>query len=79
MIVMRSIAEMMHDTGDYQFDIYRIMREHVGSDWEKFNPFTNVMVLSNLLHQPITFSYHCFSVVALHGPQTPPVKRFETA
>jgi hypothetical protein len=56
MIMMRSMAEMMRDTGDYQFDIYRIMREHVGSDWEKFNPFTNVMVLSNLLHQPIMFS-----------------------
>ena len=52
MIMMRSIAEMMRDTGDYQFDIYRIMREHVGSDWEKFNPFTNVMVLSNLRHRP---------------------------
>lgn len=79
MIMMRSIAEMTRETGDYQFDIYRIMREHVGHDWEKFNPFTNVMVFSNLLHQYITFSYHCSSVVALYGPQTPPVKRFETA
>ena len=30
--------------GDYQFDVYRIMREYNGGAWEDFNPLTNVMV-----------------------------------
>lgn len=30
--------------GDYQFDVYRIMREYNKGAWEDFNPMTNVMV-----------------------------------
>jgi len=30
--------------GDYQFDVYRIMREHTQDAWEEFKPLTNVMV-----------------------------------
>ncbi|KAF8351644.1 hypothetical protein F5887DRAFT_1269216 [Amanita rubescens] len=37
--------EVFMGEGDYQFDIYRIMRDHVGSRWERFNPLTNVMWL----------------------------------
>jgi len=32
--------------GDYQFDVYRIMRNYNGGAWEDFNPLTNVMVRS---------------------------------
>lgn len=34
----------MAPVGDYQFDVYRIMRDHNGGAWEDFNPLTNVMV-----------------------------------
>ena len=34
----------LSDTGDYQFDIYRMMRKHNGDDWAKFSPLSNVMV-----------------------------------
>jgi hypothetical protein len=30
--------------GDYQFDIYRLMRKHNGGRWADFRPLTNVMV-----------------------------------
>lgn len=30
--------------GDYQFDVYRMMRKHVGKSWETYRPLTNVMV-----------------------------------
>lgn len=30
--------------GDYQFDVYRLMRDTHGTDWENFKPLTNVMV-----------------------------------
>jgi serine/threonine-protein kinase haspin len=29
---------------DYQYDIYRMMRTEIGTDWEGFYPKTNVMV-----------------------------------
>ncbi|KAF8698888.1 hypothetical protein AX14_001082 [Amanita brunnescens Koide BX004] len=43
--------EIFMGEGDYQFDVYRMMREHVGSDWEKFSPFTNVMWLHYLVRK----------------------------
>lgn len=36
--------EIFEGEGDYQFDIYRLMREHHGRDWSRFRPLTNVMV-----------------------------------
>jgi hypothetical protein len=30
--------------GDYQFDIYRLMRKHNGDCWADFRPLSNVMV-----------------------------------
>lgn len=30
--------------GDYQFDIYRMMKELTGGIWEKFHPITNILV-----------------------------------
>jgi len=30
--------------GDYQFDIYRLMRKHNGGRWADFRPLSNVMV-----------------------------------
>ncbi|KAI0268119.1 hypothetical protein BC834DRAFT_867963 [Gloeopeniophorella convolvens] len=34
--------------GDYQFDIYRLMRDHIGGRWDDFRPLTNVMWLHYL-------------------------------
>lgn len=31
-------------SGDYQFDIYRLMRKHNGGCWADFRPLSNVMV-----------------------------------
>lgn len=31
-------------SGDYQFDVYRMMRKHSGGAWENYHPLTNVMV-----------------------------------
>ncbi|EEB96408.1 hypothetical protein MPER_04466, partial [Moniliophthora perniciosa FA553] len=36
--------EVFEGEGDYQFDIYRMMRKQHRSQWESFNPLTNVMV-----------------------------------
>ncbi|GLB34041.1 putative protein with domain of unknown function [Lyophyllum shimeji] len=40
--------EIFMGEGDYQFDVYRMMREHNGGAWEEFRPLTNVMWLHYL-------------------------------
>ncbi|KAF8639631.1 hypothetical protein AX17_000896 [Amanita inopinata Kibby_2008] len=41
--------EIFMGEGDYQFNVYRIMRDHIADDWESFNPVTNVMWLHYLV------------------------------
>ncbi|KAF8165554.1 hypothetical protein B0H34DRAFT_689542 [Crassisporium funariophilum] len=46
--------EVFMGEGDYQFDVYRMMRELTGGKWDEFHPITNVLwlhyVLVKLLH-----------------------------
>ncbi|KZT71459.1 hypothetical protein DAEQUDRAFT_723969 [Daedalea quercina L-15889] len=46
--------EIFEGEGDYQFDVYRMMRVHNSGSWEEYRPLTNVMWLhylaSKLLH-----------------------------
>ncbi|KAG8907003.1 hypothetical protein FRB99_005523 [Tulasnella sp. 403] len=36
--------ETFEGKGDYQYDVYRMMRSHNGNDWTTFRPLTNVML-----------------------------------
>ena len=36
--------ETFEGEGDYQFDVYRMMRTHNGDCWREYRPLTNVMV-----------------------------------
>ncbi|KAG6910954.1 hypothetical protein DXG01_006008 [Tephrocybe rancida] len=36
--------EVFMGEGDYQFDVYRMMKVHNGGAWEEFRPLTNVLV-----------------------------------
>ena len=36
--------ETFEGEGDYQFDVYRMMRTHNTGAWDAFRPLTNVMV-----------------------------------
>ena len=38
--------ETFEGEGDYQFDVYRMMRTHNAGAWDAFRPLTNVMVSS---------------------------------
>ncbi|KAG5346810.1 HASP kinase, partial [Acromyrmex charruanus] len=40
--------------GEYQFDIYRLMRDKILNDWRKFEPYTNVLWLHYILDKMIT-------------------------
>ncbi|KAI9467153.1 hypothetical protein BJY52DRAFT_1236715 [Lactarius psammicola] len=47
--------EIFEGEGDYQFDIYRLMRKHNGGRWADFRPLTNVMWLHYLLFKLLKF------------------------
>ncbi|EFN83070.1 Putative serine/threonine-protein kinase haspin-like protein, partial [Harpegnathos saltator] len=40
--------------GDYQFEIYRLMRDKIQNNWQKFEPYTNVLWLHYILDKMIT-------------------------
>lgn len=37
--------ELFSTTGDYQFDIYRLMKRRLSNDWKTYDPYTNVIWL----------------------------------
>ena len=37
-------AYMKPSIGDYQFDIYRLMKHLTGGEWDGFHPITNILV-----------------------------------
>ncbi|GJE84365.1 serine/threonine-protein kinase haspin -like protein [Phanerochaete sordida] len=41
-------AEVFDGEGDYQFDVYRMMRAHSDGKWRRYRPLTNVMWLHYL-------------------------------
>ena len=42
-------TDLFKSEGDYQFEVYRMMKVHTGDDWKGFHPKTNVMWLHYLL------------------------------
>lgn len=40
--------------GDYQFEVYRLMRDKLGNDWKNFEPYTNILWLHYVLDKMIT-------------------------
>ncbi|XP_029829004.3 serine/threonine-protein kinase haspin [Ixodes scapularis] len=44
-------ASLFEGTGDHQFEVYRLMKQHNGNDWKSFSPYTNVLWLHYLLQK----------------------------
>ncbi|XP_076231333.1 haspin [Calliopsis andreniformis] len=40
--------------GEYQFEIYRLMRDKIKNNWERFEPYTNILWLHYTLDKMIT-------------------------
>ncbi|CAD0201922.1 unnamed protein product [Chrysodeixis includens] len=40
--------------GDYQFEVYRLMRDKLGNDWKNFAPYTNILWLHYTVDKMIT-------------------------
>ncbi|XP_075891787.1 serine/threonine-protein kinase haspin-like [Nelusetta ayraudi] len=50
--------ELFMGRGDYQFDIYRMMREENGNNWSDYHPHTNVLWLHYLCSKLLSMKYH---------------------
>jgi serine/threonine-protein kinase haspin len=46
--------DLFQGSGDFQFEVYRLMREANGNDWRQFKPFTNILWLHYLLDKLLT-------------------------
>ncbi|KAI0346874.1 hypothetical protein BDW22DRAFT_1321916 [Trametopsis cervina] len=42
--------EVFEGEGEYQFDVYRMMRVHNGNSWRPYRPLSNVMVSAHCAH-----------------------------
>ncbi|XP_061881973.1 uncharacterized protein haspin [Entelurus aequoreus] len=49
--------ELFLGQGDYQFDIYRLMREENGNDWNSYEPHSNVLWLHYLCSKLLAMRY----------------------
>ncbi|KAM9819077.1 uncharacterized protein haspin [Syngnathus typhle] len=49
--------ELFMGQGDYQFDIYRHMREENGNDWNSYHPHSNVLWLHYLCSKLLSMRY----------------------
>ncbi|XP_034543402.1 serine/threonine-protein kinase haspin [Notolabrus celidotus] len=49
--------ELFMGQGDYQFDIYRLMRQENGNDWSTYHPHTNVLWLHYLCSKLLSLKY----------------------
>ncbi|KAK5866101.1 hypothetical protein PBY51_020317 [Eleginops maclovinus] len=45
--------------GDYQFDIYRLMRQQNGNNWSNYHPHSNVLWLHYLCSKLLSMKYRC--------------------
>ncbi|XP_077287768.1 haspin [Arctopsyche grandis] len=45
--------DLFNAGGDYQFSIYRLMREKNGNSWQEFHPYTNILWLHYILTKMI--------------------------
>ncbi|KAG7485277.1 serine serine/threonine-protein kinase haspin [Solea senegalensis] len=49
--------ELFMGQGDYQFDIYRLMRQENGNEWSVYRPHTNVLWLHYLCSKLLSMKY----------------------
>lgn len=55
----RHYNDLSHDeelfvaSGDYQFDIYRFMRNRLDNCWERYEPYTNILWLHYVIDKMI--------------------------
>jgi len=58
--------ELFQSSGDYQFDIYRLMRKRVENDFERYEPYTNLLWLHYMVDKLINGARYRYSKTKKH-------------
>uniref|UniRef100_A0A1A9VTA4 non-specific serine/threonine protein kinase n=1 Tax=Glossina austeni TaxID=7395 RepID=A0A1A9VTA4_GLOAU len=69
--------ELFTATGDYQFDIYRMMRKILNDQWEKFEPKTNVFWISYIIKKFICGVSYKNGSSKMHSQYIKKLKQFD--
>ncbi|GLH03848.1 Putative serine/threonine-protein kinase haspin homolog-like Protein [Gryllus bimaculatus] len=67
--IYNNLAEdptLFEGEGDYQFDIYRMMRDKTENNWQVFQPYNNVLWLSYVLEKLVTEVYYRNEKTKIH-------------
>lgn len=60
-------TELFTSVGDYQFDIYRMMRKETNDRWESFKPATNIYWLHYVLDKMLLSVFYKKTDTVLHN------------
>ncbi|KAL0131662.1 hypothetical protein PUN28_002892 [Cardiocondyla obscurior] len=63
--------------GDYQFEIYRLMRDKIENNWQKFEPYTNILWLHYILDKMITMIRYKKTNLKVHKKNIIKLKNFK--
>ncbi|XP_011862312.1 PREDICTED: uncharacterized protein LOC105558953 [Vollenhovia emeryi] len=63
--------------GEYQFEIYRLMRDKIQNNWQKFEPYTNVLWLHYTLNKMITAVRYKKKNLKVHKDSIKKLKDFQ--
>lgn len=59
-------CDLFNGSGDYQFEVYRLMQKKNGNEWSHYEPYSNILWLSYLLDKTITALRYQNSCCKLH-------------
>ncbi|CAG9772831.1 unnamed protein product [Ceutorhynchus assimilis] len=63
--------------GDYQFDIYRLMKQKNKNDWKSFTPYSNILWLHYILKKSMTELRYKKPSTKVHAKNIQLLKKFE--
>ncbi|XP_076253091.1 haspin [Rhynchophorus ferrugineus] len=58
--------DIFNGSGDYQFEIYRLMQKKNGNEWFHFDPYSNILWLSYVLDKTLSSVRYTNSCTKLH-------------
>ncbi|KAK5650798.1 hypothetical protein RI129_001827 [Pyrocoelia pectoralis] len=58
--------DLFNATGEYQFEIYKLMQQKNKNEWEHYEPYTNVLWMHYVLHQMTTTVRYAKTTTKVH-------------
>lgn len=59
-------CDLFTSSGDYQFEVYKLMQKKNGNEWSHYEPYSNILWLSYILDKTITALHYKNACCKLH-------------